>query len=254
MIPHAVEERPDDAVAFAHRRLRRAILDGALAPGAVLSQVRLAAEFGISRTPLREALSRLESEGLITSDFNRRVRVSELDLDDFDQIYAIRMGLEPVGIRATVGDLTEVEGAGLHAEVENMDAAIERSDMDAFRAHHRAFHLGLTARAGERIGRLLEDMWDHSERYRLAYLHYDMDRHGSALTDRLRTSQIEHRAILDAALAGDVDDCVRREVGHLARTLEGVFHDAARIPMPRASRGIRTEEIPPPRRGEGEAP
>ncbi|WP_374947480.1 GntR family transcriptional regulator [Agreia sp.] len=235
------EERSGDAVAFAHQRLRRAILDGVLAPGAVLSQVRLAADFGISRTPLREALSRLESEGLITSDFNRRVRVSELDLDDFDQIYAIRMGLEPVGIRATVGDLTAAARDALRAAVASMDTAIERSDMNAFRAHHRSFHLGLTAGSGARISGVLDDMWDYSERYRLAYLHYDIDRHGSALTDRLRTSQLEHRAILDAALLGDADDCARREMSHLARTLEGVFDDAARIPKPRASRGIRTD-------------
>ena len=241
MVQPALEERPDDAVTFAYRRLRRAILEGALLPGAVLSQVRLAADFGISRTPLREALGRLESEGLITSDFNRRVRVSELDLDDFDQIYAIRMSLEPVGIRATVDHLTDAEGAALRAHVENMDAAIDRSDMDAFRAHHRAFHLGLTARAGNRISGLLEDMWDHSERYRLAYLHYDVARHGPTLTDRLRTSLIEHREILNAALVGDADECAQREVSHLARTLEGVFRDAARIPLPRASRGIRAD-------------
>ncbi|GAA1846258.1 GntR family transcriptional regulator [Agromyces salentinus] len=229
--------RPDDAVEFAYRRVRQAILDGALAPGAILSQVRLAGEFGISRTPLREALGRLEIEGLITSDFNRRVRVSELDLDDFDQIYAIRMTLEPVAIRATIGELEPNEFGELTEHLAAMDAAIEASEMAEFRVHHRQFHLGLSSHAGSRIVRLLEDLWDNSERYRLAYLHYDLDHQGSALVDRLRTSQVEHRALLDAAAAGDAEECARLEVLHLSRTLDGVFRDAARLPSPRASRG-----------------
>lgn len=237
----ASEERTGDAVEFAYRRVRRAILDGMLVPGAVLSQVRIAAEFGISRTPLREALSRLQSEGLITSDFNRRVQVSELDLDDLDQIYAVRMAMDPIGIRATVGQLTGDECTAIAASVIGMDAAIAAEDMDQFRRQHRDFHLGLSAHAGQRITRLLEDMWDQSERYRLVYLHYDVDRHGSALIERLRTSQVEHRAILDAALDADADRCARLQVAHMARTLDGVFRDAPRIPRPRASRGVQTQ-------------
>lgn len=228
--------RTGDAAEFAHHRIRRAILDGELAPGAVLSQVQLAAEFGISRTPLREAVSRLEAEGLIANDFNRRMRVSELDLDDFDQIYAIRMALEPLGIHATVGDLSADEQAALSAHVVGMDLAIQSEDMETFRRHHRDFHLGLGAKAGARITRQLADLWDHSERYRLAYLHYDVDRHGSALIQKLQTSQVEHRRILDAALAADAATCAHLEVAHLARTLDGVFQDAARVPVRRASR------------------
>lgn len=235
----AQNSRTEGAVEFAYGRVRRAILVGELAPGEILSQVRLAAEFGISRTPLREALNRLEVDGLITSDFNRRVRVSELDLDDVDQIYAIRMSLEPIGIRVTVGNCGDDEKLSLATSVALMDQAIETADMDAFREHHRQFHLGLTSHAGARIVRLLADLWDHSERYRLAYLHYDGINHDAAQIERLRTSQTEHTAILNAALAGDAERCASLEVAHLNRTLQGVFTDASQAPQPRASRGVR---------------
>ena len=220
----------EDTVDLAHRRLRSAVLSGRLRPGAVLSQVQLAAELGSSRGPVREALRRLAAEGLVVGDFNQRMRVSELDLDDFDQIYAMRIVLEPVGVAATVPTLGESGRAQLREDVEAMDEAIEAEDPEAFRARHRAFHLGLTAGAGERVRDVLADLWDHSERYRLSYLHSDDARAAAATAVRLHVSQVEHREILAAALAGDPDRCSQVLVDHLRRTLEVVFAEAREVP------------------------
>jgi len=223
-----------DSAEFAFSSIRSAILTGQIAPGSVLSQANLARKLGISRTPLREALSRLTSEGLILGgDYNRRMKVSELDLGDFDQIYAARIALEPVAIVATVAQLDHERKADLSDQVEDMDAAIKARDMETFRTHHRSFHLGLTSLAGARIDRILTDLWDHSERYRLAYLHYDYTERGNALIDRLEVSQDEHRRLRDAAVAGDGETCASILVSHLTRTLEAVFLEAADIPRPR---------------------
>lgn len=223
--------RAEDAVQFAHRVLRGEILDGRLPGGAVLSQVRLALELGISRTPLREALRRLVSEGLVVGDFNQRMRVSALDLEDLDQIYAMRIALEPVGVASTVPLLDDAGRAALTSHVAAMDAAIAGGDGAAFRRRHRAFHLGLTADAGPRVNGVLAELWDHSERYRLSYLHRD---HPDAAGDhRLRVSQDEHRALLAAAVAGDGVRCGDALVAHLRRTLETVFAEAAVTPRAR---------------------
>jgi DNA-binding GntR family transcriptional regulator len=219
-------DRIEDNVQFAYDLLRNEILSGRLQPGAVLSQVQLAAHLGISRTPLREALSRLASEGLISGDFNRRMRVSELDLVDFDQIYAMRFALEPIALRVTVPTLTADERAALVHSVDEMDTAVAAEDRDGFRVAHRAFHLGLTVHAGDRMHRTLAELWDHSERYRLRYLHQDVPGDVATAT-RLRLSQTEHRAILDAALAGDVPTCTAELVEHLHRTLEAVSQELA---------------------------
>lgn len=225
--------RSEDTVQFAHDLLRDDILTGGLHPGAVLSQVQLAGRLGISRTPLREALRRLIAEGLVTGDFNRRMRVSELDLADFDQIYAMRFALEPIGIRATIPVLSNSERTQLTDAVERMDTAVAAGDREAFRLAHRAFHLGLTSRTGSRMSAMLAELWDHSERYRLRYLHQDGPDGDGTSAARLRLSQTEHRAILQAALSCDVEACTAQLVNHLQRTLAAVFQEAAPPPVPR---------------------
>jgi DNA-binding GntR family transcriptional regulator len=237
-------ERADDSVRFAYQRLREQILMGDLAPGAVLSQVQLAQTLGISRTPLREALRRLAAEYLVTGDFNRRMRVSELNLDDLDQIYAMRIALEPVGIRATMPGLDAAGREKLTQHVDGMGKAIDVLDLERFRHKHRAFHLGLTAGSGTRMNAVLEELWDHSERYRLAYLQHDYADRDSASAERLHSSQHEHRSILNAALASDASGCADQLVGHLRRTVDVVFRESAWVPRPRlatAALGTRVE-------------
>lgn len=228
--------RSDDTMQYAYELLRADILMGTLRPGVVLSQVQLASRLGISRTPLREALRRLAAEGLITGDFNRRVRVSELDLGDFDQIYAMRIALEPVAFGVTLPLLTDTQLGDISAAVDRMDAAIALGDRAGFRDAHRAFHLGLLMHAGQRMRRVLAELWDHSERYRLRYLHTEgPDITGTTLV-RLQPSQTEHREILSAALARDVRRATSNELDHLQRTLGAVLREAAPPPEARLTR------------------
>ncbi|MET4781542.1 GntR family transcriptional regulator [Glaciihabitans sp. UYNi722] len=231
----AAADRLEDSVEFAYRALRAEILSGALAPGAILSQVQLASRFDISRTPLREALRRLLAENLVVGDFNRRMRVSELNLDDFDQIYAIRIALEPVAIASTIAHLTAPSRAVLENHVTAMDEAIAVLDIDRFRDEHRAFHLGLTVGGGARVARLLEDLWDNSERYRLTYLHHDYNDPASEATRALTISQVEHRNMLNAALAGDATTCIAALLHHLQRALDIVYAEAAAQPRARVT-------------------
>ena len=225
--------RAENSMQTVYATLRDRILTGALEPGSVLSQVQLAQQFGISRTPLREALRRLIAEQLVSGDFNRRMRVSELNLGDLDQIYAMRIALEPVGVAATLASITIPQQAALTRSVDRMEEAIDRLDLEMFRREHRSFHLGLTAGAGARLHAALGDLWDHSERYRLAYLQHDYSEPDSASADRLRSSQAEHRSILAAALTGDAAACSVALVAHLRRTVDVVFRESNPIPRPR---------------------
>lgn len=222
-----------DNVQRAYQWIRDQILTGHMSPGSIVSQVRLAEELQISRTPLREALRHLTAEGLIISDFNRRIRISELDLADFDEIYAMRLALEPIGVHTTVPELTTEQKDQLREHVAMMDVAIKRKDLPMMRIHHKGFHLGLVQQAGWRLNNTLSELWDHSERYRLAYLHLDGQEPNEALVDeRFRISQEEHENILEAALAGESTVCSHRLVSHLQRTVEGVYHEATRANQP----------------------
>lgn len=230
-----------DATEGAYLKIRRRILVGDLAPGSAVSQVRLAAELGISRTPLREAIRQLVTEGLLTSDFNRQVRVTELDLNDFDEIYAMRMSLEPLAVAASVPTVTDADLAALAGAFDGMSAAIEAEDDESFRLHHRDFHLVFAASTGPRLQRSIGTLWDHSERYRRVYLRGDDDGHG--LSERYAASQVDHHAILQAAVARDADACAHHLLEHLDRTVQGVYIAISSANLPRLSaRARRTQQ------------
>src|SRR5260370_27443333 len=93
--------RDGQNVAMAYDRLRTAILKGEIAAGAAPSQVVLARELGVSRTPLREALRLLEREGLILSEPNRRARVAQFSISDLQELYLTSISLEAVARPST---------------------------------------------------------------------------------------------------------------------------------------------------------
>jgi DNA-binding GntR family transcriptional regulator len=86
------------AIPHVHAYLRECILDGTLTPGTKLSQVSLARQLGISRTPLREVLRMLQEEGLVEIEPNQRTRVAGLDPQELDDVYASRILFETLAL------------------------------------------------------------------------------------------------------------------------------------------------------------
>src|SRR2546427_230162 len=101
---HLPEAR--QAIPYLHTYLRECILDGTLTPGTKLSQVSLARQLGVSRTPLREVLRMLQEEGLVEIEPNQRTRVSGLDPQELDDIYASRILLETLALSMTLDGFT----------------------------------------------------------------------------------------------------------------------------------------------------
>jgi DNA-binding GntR family transcriptional regulator len=207
----SLDESPVDNTQVAYEQVRAAILTGALAPGTVISQVRLAAELNTSRTPLREALRLLQTEGLVQSDFNRRVRVAPLSVEDLEALYAMRIALESLAVRLTVSQLGADDLAELRTDLEEVHGQ-ERALPQDIAGAHRRFHCRLFSRVGARFRREVEAMWDQGERYRIVYQEYDTHR-ASLVALAMR----EHELILEAAQAGDGALCGRRVAEHLAR-------------------------------------
>lgn len=205
---------PVDFTAQAYEALRRSIINADLAPGQIVSQVRLAAELRVSRTPLREALRRLQSEGLLEGDFNRRLRVAPLTVDDLEQLATIRIMLEPFGVQSSVPMLTDCDLARANDAFEAMDAVwAGTGSFHEFTEHHRIFHSTLFSGSGERMRTQLAELWDHAERYRAIYR--------TTADNRITLTNIaheEHEAILTAARDRDAERCGRLIASHLART------------------------------------
>lgn len=206
---------PVNSTARAYEQVRKAIMEGRLAPGQVVSQVQLAAELDISRTPLREALRQLQSEGLLEGDFNRRVRVAMLTVEDLEQVAAMRIALEALGVRLTVPILTEHDLTAMRTAFEQMNNAIQPGLLarDEYRVDHRLFHTTLFSKVGDRMRTELEDLWDNAERYRVYYQQSAQDQLALAYT-----AQDEHAHILEAAERGEAERCGRLIAEHLGRT------------------------------------
>src|SRR3954466_7502581 len=143
--------RDGQHVALVHTRLRDAILRGELPAGQTTSQVTLARDLDVGRTPLREALRMLQREGLVVSEPNRRVRIAELSTAAAEALYVMRIALEAVAIRITVPTLTSTDIAELEGYMAQMDHYMRADDRRGLRLPHRAFHDRLVSAAGERV-------------------------------------------------------------------------------------------------------
>jgi len=190
-------ERPRSLRDQIHERLRGAILSGELPPGEPIIEAALAATLGASRTPVREALRRLESEGLVEPRGLRGSVVRELRADEIVCIYEIRELLE--GLAAQRASRTMVDGdyKALASLLLRMQAAL--NDPTAFERADTAFHDYLVEHAdGPRLKRMLSDLRDEIVTWRFLSL--------SSL-DRRKATIKEHKAMI-AAMRSRAEDAI----------------------------------------------
>ena len=197
-----------DNVEQVYTRVREAILEGEIAPGSVMSQVALADDLGVSRTPLREALRMLQSEGLVDAQANRRVTVKPISATDLEELVVMRVALETEAIRLSVERLEPEDLASLEGRLAEMAHFAKEKDYARWQAPHMAFHRGLTAAAGERVNALLAQLSDHAERYRRVHI---------TRSPRAWVTQ-GHREILDAVKKRDREQAARLLAEHLSAT------------------------------------
>jgi DNA-binding GntR family transcriptional regulator len=184
----------------AYRRLRQLILDGTLAPGERIFENGLAEQLGVSRTPLREALRQLETEGLVQLSARRGAMVPALSAADMHEEFLIRATLEGLAIRLAAPRLLARHFQLLGRELDRMQTALAGGKRSAFLEHHRRFHMTLfdTTQA-PRLVRLLANLLEASERYEqleLAHdvLHADEMAHHRVLYELLQTGDGERAA------------------------------------------------------------
>jgi DNA-binding GntR family transcriptional regulator len=208
-------EDPGSNVEAVYRRLRAAILADELPAGARLSQVQLAVQFNMSRGPLREALRLLERDGLIEATHRRMVRVAAVSFSDLDQVYALRIVNEALAVQLSTPLMLDTDIATLQGLVAAMDRCAEQHDVKGWETDHRNFHLLLYGGAGERMLRLIRELFDHTERYRRIY-------HSEAPRDT-ELAATEHRNIAEACANRDAVGASTLLARHVARTALTVF-------------------------------
>jgi DNA-binding GntR family transcriptional regulator len=193
-------------------RLREDIRTGELAPGTRLLQLEIAARYGVSSTPVREAFSALEREGLLVSSPHRGVIVFRPTVEDLRETYEIRVALESLLIATAVPRLTDDDLDALDVIIEQMDAASD--DRSQLSSLYRDFQLRISAAAGmPKLEKLVADLRDASAAYLRLY---------ADLAPGTDTARLEQLQVVRACRARSVPNARKAAIAHLRHTVETV--------------------------------
>jgi DNA-binding GntR family transcriptional regulator len=208
---HNLDAREVDAVLLSERvtnSIRELILSGRLEPGSRIGQEQLAEQFGTSRIPVREALKRLESEGLVSLVPNSGAWVAKLDLNECIEIYKIRERLEPLALSESVAQMTDGEIEELATLVERIEKA---ADTEEFLRLDRQFHLASYRAANMQvlIG-MVERFWNTTQQYRRAFT--------NLIGADSWVIHAEHRLMIDAMRRRDYEGAAHVLFEHIRRT------------------------------------
>lgn len=187
--------------------LRQRILSAALAPGAAINQEHLAAEMGVSTTPLREALRRLESDGLVTLLAHREAIVSPLDPAELTAVYEVRESLDPLAAALAAERYTEDDARAIRKATDRARRPGREDRLTVNRRYHASIY---GACQNPVLIETLDALWDRSDRYRRAV--------GFMATEP--AIQDEHEAIAQAVLARRADESAKLMRAHIRRTRE----------------------------------
>ncbi|HJS33396.1 MAG TPA: GntR family transcriptional regulator [Alphaproteobacteria bacterium] len=179
-------------------RIKKRILDNEFPPGFQILEQALALRLGVSRTPVREALIRLQDEGLVEVIPRHGMRVLPLSFDDMKEIYEILTSLEPLAAELlTRRNPRAAELAPLVEASSSMAKALEVNDLESWAKADEAYHLRLLALCGNRrLSAMVMACWEQAHRARMFTLH---------LRRRPERSTREHMAIVAAIGRGDAD-------------------------------------------------
>lgn len=192
----------------AYAELKALIQGGTFKPGDFLSERQLAEELNMSKTPVRSALERLESEGFVVISPQQGIVVRELSLQEIVDLFDIRVALETFTVRKIAGKLTPPQAAELQANLDAQAEGVRTQDVASAPGLDAEFHLLLSRFLDNQ--EILRSMLQLQDK-----LHRIVSRISQRNPARMHTSYEEHQAIADAVMAGDGDLAAERVVQHL---------------------------------------
>lgn len=175
--------------------LREAIINGTLKPRERLMEIQLAEELGVSRTPIREALSKLELEGFIVMVPRKGAYVADISFKDIADVFEIRAALEALAAGLAAERITDEELEDMERLVAEKAEAISGYDMDRLIRVDTLFHDAIyKASRNQRLTNIINNLREQIQRYRTTSLAYP---------GRMKRSLEEHRGIVEAIQSRD---------------------------------------------------
>lgn len=180
------------------KTLRQAILTGELQPGERLMEITLANKLGVSRTPVREAIHKLEQEGLVIMMPRRGAQVAQITEKDLVEVLEVRLGLEEMAVRFACERMTDEQFKAICAAAAEFDAAIDKNDLTALAQSDENFHsLIYKATDNACLCNITNNLREQMYRYRIEHLKNQDVRKGLSA---------EHKAICEALEARNVEE------------------------------------------------
>ncbi|MBN8990043.1 MAG: FCD domain-containing protein [Rhizobiales bacterium] len=220
---NASEGEPVTLGESAYQRLRADIVVGTFKAGEPLRLEALRQRYGLSFSPLREALMRLQSERLVSSTALRGFSVAPLSRSEIEDATETRILIESEALRRSMrngdddweaGIVAAFHALNLQVERQRVAGTVEAADLFAMEERHHHFHQALIAHCNSpRLLELADQLYVETQRYRLP------NYFGGTLGKRRRDAAAEHRAIMDATLRRS-DDAVRLLADHYRKTAE----------------------------------
>lgn len=202
--------------------LRTAVITGELQPGTLHSVQTLATQLGVSRTPVREALIKMAQHGMVRFERNRGVRVLQTSLHDLEEVFALRLLLEPPATRRACALLDTAGRRELRRVHQGMERAARADDEFRLWEHDRRFHaLLLEASGNTRLAGIVDGLRD-------MVLRRGVSTAGSSRG--LADIVAEHTAVLERVEAGDAEGAAAAMRTHVLHTAELLIAQEAGMP------------------------
>ena len=202
----------------AYESLRAAILDGTLGPGSPLREAEVAERLGVSRTPIREALRRLEVQGLATRASSGGAVVGEVSSRLIEEAFELRKVLEGYATRLAASTITPEAATALAAIIDEAEQAISRGDWERLTALNDRFHEQIQDIAGNRVlRRAMQSLREQTPAFRAFALGPEQ---------RQREFVAEHRELLRALVAHDAAQAEALAIQHQERAKESLLATA----------------------------
>ena len=197
-----------------YNKLRQGIIKGKLKPGQKVVMAELAKAFGLSETPVREAIRRLESEGYIDFTPHMGAIVTKIDEGELVEIYLIRIALEALATRLAIPHITDKDIEFLNKKNHEMEIAIGQNKYEILAGINKLFHLRIYKAAPfPRLYKMICDLWDTFERWPSVFPY---------VPERAIAAVEEHKKIMQALQARDMDQADRLIKEQKERTLEAL--------------------------------
>ncbi len=200
-----------------YEELKRQILVGEIAPGTRMMEVELADVMGVSRTPVREAIRKLEKEGLVTIEPRKGAYASNISIKDMVDVLEVRQGLEGMAAAIASGKITERQKADLLNVVEKYKAAVEAANIEEIIKYDEEFHSMIISISGNKtLMQVFSTVQELALRFR--YIYYDD-------FNRYESMPKEHQLIEEAIMSGDAEKARVAAGDHVSKLKEFILNE-----------------------------